>query len=56
MKTLGEIVKIKVDRLVRDVVNIFVKNKELWGQFKDIVESAPIPIKINPLINNVADS
>ena len=56
METLGDIVEMKVDRLVRGVVNIFVKDKELWGQFKDIVESAPAPIKINPLMNDVADS
>ena len=56
METLGKIVEMKVDRLVRGIVNIFVKNKKLWGQFKDIVESAPAPIKINSLMNDVSDS
>lgn len=56
METLGEVVEMKVNRLVRGVVNLLIKDKELWGQLKDIVESAPTPIKNNPLNNSVANS
>ncbi|CAB4404876.1 unnamed protein product [Rhizophagus irregularis] len=53
--TLGEVADAKVDRLVKGFINTFVKDKNLWDQFKDIVESVPAPIKINPLPTNVAN-
>ncbi|CAG8760592.1 2911_t:CDS:2 [Rhizophagus irregularis] len=53
--TLGEVADAKVDRLVKGFINTFVKDKNLWDQFKDIVESIPAPIKINPLSTNVVN-
>ncbi|CAB4425263.1 unnamed protein product [Rhizophagus irregularis] len=53
--TLEEVADAKVDRLVKGFINTFVKDKNLWDQFKDIVESVPAPIKINPLPTNVAN-
>jgi len=50
-ETLEKIIDMKVDRLVRGIINTFVKDKELWAQLKDIVELAPAHVNINPLTN-----
>ncbi|RIA96454.1 hypothetical protein C1645_815315 [Glomus cerebriforme] len=41
----------KYKELVRNIINIFIKDKKLWIQLKDIVKLAPAHVNINLLTN-----
>jgi hypothetical protein len=39
--------EIKVEKLVRNFINIFVKNPNLWKEFKEVVDSTSYPVNIH---------
>ena len=47
LQALQEADEIKVEKLVRSFINTFVKNPNLWKEFKEVVDSTSYPVNIH---------
>ena len=47
LQALQEADEIKVKKLVRSFINTFVKNLNLWKEFKEVVDSTSYPVNIH---------
>jgi hypothetical protein len=44
ISTLQDNDKVKIERLVRNFINVFIQNPELWKEFNEVVNSSPTNI------------
>jgi len=47
LQALQEADEIKVEKLVHSFINTFVKNPNLWKEFKEVVDSTSYPVNIH---------